>query len=773
MRSRALLAIVAALGCGDEARPPAAEDVVLTAVPGVAEPAYRASAEVDPFIGSGGVGYAFGSAFPGAAAPNGLVKVGPDTSGELGTVGFQHFSGYWYEDDAIQGFSHVHLHGTGATDGGVISLMPIEALVPGATTVEEYESPFAKQSEQAAPGRYAVTLERGGIRVELAAAPHAALHRYTFARDAAAGTVLVDLAHHLSGGEIGSTELVLDPDGRRFRGRLRNLGAMSARFGGFDVFFEGETSIAWSSAKVWHDGGAPEEVAAAEGLGIGAALAFDLDGPVLVRIGLSLVSAEGAAANLDGEVPDFDWERTAAAASDAWEQKLGRVRLTGGTPAERRTFYTSLYHAYLMPTLVSDLDGRWRGPDDAVRTSPAGRQLSDFSLWDTYRTVHPLYDLVDHDAAADSVRSLHEFAKVSGYFPKWPLATGETGTMIGASAESVVADAQVKGVPGIDAAGAYAILRAAAADLEEPPGGRGGRGDVVDYIQVGWVPADATSGSVSRTTEYAQGDFALSALAASLGETADAEAFLERSQGYRELFDDATGFLRGRNADGSFALADFDPLEPSRDYVEANAWQSVFAVPHDVEGLATAFGGNDALVARLSELFEHAREELAAIDPDDTLTRALQRPYYWHGNEPDIHAAYLFARVGRPDLTQEWVRWIEDSLYSDRPDGLAGNDDGGTLGAWYVFSALGLYPIAGADFYVLGAPRFPRAEVTLPSGATLVVEAEGAAPDAIYVQEASFDGAALDRAELAHDVLAAGGTLRFVLGPTPSSWGQR
>jgi len=771
MRGPVLLAILACLACGDDPRPPTAVPDDPFTAPGLVAQPRRVPWVVDPFIGSGGVGYAFGSAFPGAAAPHGLVKVGPDTSGELGTVGFQHFSGYWYEDDTIQGFSHLHLHGTGATDGGVLSLMPIEALVPGATTVEDYASPFAKATEEASPGRYAVTLDRGGIRVELAAARRAAIHRYTFEPSAARGTVLVDLAHHLAGGQVGSTELVLDPASRRLRGRLRSLGAMSAGFGGFDVYFEAETSAVWSSAQVWHDGGAPEQALAATGLGVGAALAFDLDGPVLVRIGLSLVSAEGAAANLAGEVPDFDWEGVAAATRTAWDAKLGRVRLTGGTPAERRTFHTSLYHAYLMPTLVSDLDGRWRGPDGVVRTAPSGRQLSDFSLWDTYRTVHPLYDLVDHESAADSVRSLHEFAKISGFFPKWPLATGETGTMIGASAESVVSDAEVKGVPDIDAMGAYLVLRAAAADLEEPAGGRGGRDDVADYMEVGWVPADRSGGSVSRTTEYAQGDFALSTLAASLGRAADAEAFLARSTGYRALFDGETGFLRGRNADGTFSRADFDPLEQTRDYVEANAWQSVFAVPHDAAGLAALFGGEDAYVAKLSELFERAEEELAALDPEDTLTRAMPRPYYWHGNEPDIHAAYLFARIGRPDLTQRWVRWIEDSLYSDRPDGLAGNDDGGTLGAWFVFSALGLYPIAGADFYLLGAPRFPRAELTLPSGATLVIEGEGASADAIYVQEATFDGEPLDRAEIPHATLAAGGTLRFVMGAEPSAWG--
>lgn len=773
VRPALLFALGAALACGGDDDPGPSRFV--SAAPGppvtqVAPPPY-ATWEVDPFIGSGGAGYAFGSCFPGAAVPHGLAKVGPDTSGELGTINFQHYSGYWYEDDTIQGFSHFHLHGTGATDGGVLSLMPIEALVDGATRVEDYASLFDKATESASPGRYAVTLASGDVRVEIAAAERSALHRYAFADGAERGTVLLDLAHHLSGGAVGDTELVLDPDARRFRGRLRSLGSMSSGFGGFDVFFEAEVSAPWTRGVVWHDGGAPEDALEASGLGVGAAFDFDLDGPVLVRIGISLVSGEGAAASLDEEMPGFDWSAVAANAAAAWEEKLARIRIVGGTPAERRTFRTSLYHAYLMPTLVSDRDGRWLGPDGVIRTTSTV-QLSDFSLWDTYRTVHPLYDLVDHESAAASVNSLHAFAEVSGFFPKWPLATGETGTMIGASAESVVADAAVKGVPGIDAAGAYEILRAAAADVVEPPGGRGGRGEVVPYMDFGYVPADVSGGSVSRTTEFAQGDFAMSALAAVLGQTADADMFLARSRGYLALFDPATGFLRGRRTDGTFAIEELDPLEQSRDYVEANAWQSVFAVPHDIEGLADAFGGNAALVERLSEFFESAEAELASIAPDDEFTRAMPRPYYWHGNEPDIHAAWMFARVGRPDLTQRWVRWVADTLYSDRPDGVPGNDDGGTMGAWWVFAALGLYPIAGADFYILGAPRFPRAELALPSGGTLVIEAEGASAENVYVQEASFDGEPLDRAEIDHAVIARGGTLRFVLGPSPSEWGR-
>lgn len=722
---------------------------------------------VDPFIGSGGFGYALGSAFPGAAAPHGLAKVGPDTRGEFGTVRFLHYSGYFYPDDKIQGFSHLHLHGTGATDYGVLAVMPSDGFDAGRTDPRGYESPFRKETERASPGYYAVTLDRGDIEVEITASPHAAHHRFSWPADAARGWAIVDLGKHLEGGAVGDAEVSLDAASARISGRLRSLGEMTEKFGGYDVFFEIQTSAPWSEAQVWADGAAPALGAAAAGQDVGFALAFDLAGaPVELQIGISLVDAEGAAANLATELADRDFAATRAATEAAWDALLRRILVEGGTAEQRRIFYSALYRGFLMPTEASDADGRYRFGDDLIRTAD-GRFFTDMSLWDTYRTLHPLYALMAPESALDSVRSLHRMATILGFYPKWPLATGESGVMLGSSADIVLADAVRRGVDDFDVAGAYALLRDVATGQTTEP--RGGWSSVTDYIAHGYVPAEVGR-SVSLTTEYAHADFALAQLAAHLGEDIEAEAFAARAHGYRELFDPATGFLRGHYADGSMTYADnFDPLEISDDYAEANAWHSVWmAGAHDPDGLIELFGGQAAFVARLETFFEEAAAELA-LHPHDVMESNFEpRPYYWHGNEPDIHAAYLFAQAGRPELTARWVRWIMTELYSDRPNGLAGNDDGGTLSAWYVFSALGLYPIPGSDAYVLGVPLFPRARIAV-AGGDFVIEATGEGP---YVQSVTLDDASIETAAIAHADLRAGSVLRFELGPEPSVWGH-
>jgi predicted alpha-1,2-mannosidase len=393
------------------------------------------------------------------------------------------------------------------------------------------------------------------------------------------------------------------------------------------------------------------------------------------------------------------------------------------------------------------------------------------SLWDTYRTLHPLYSLIAPDRARDSVISLHEKAKQGGFFPKWPIATGEAGTMIGSSAEIVIADAYIKGITDFDAEGAYAIMRAAAMDVTPPPGGRGGRGHVEEYMKLGYVPADVSGGSVSHTTEFANDDFALAALAEGLGKTGDAETLRERATGYRKLFDPETGFLWGKNSDGSWAGSHLDPTNFQDEFVEANAWQSTWMVALDAEGLATAFGGRAKMIEKLTELFEKGKEDWDSIDPTNTLQAAAMRPYYWASNEPDINAPYLFAQLGRPDLTQKWVAWVRENLYGPGADGLPGNDDGGTMSAWWLFSAVGFYPLAGSDLYVIGTPLFPKVEIAVVGG-TLTVEAPGASDKVIYVQSVKLNGKALEEPWLRHADLKAGGKLEFVMGENPSEWGK-
>lgn len=768
-----LLAIAGCSGADDTAQPKPTSDAGTGDDAGPPPITKKPPTPVPPlFIGTGGFGYNAGSAFPGAAAPAGLAKVGPDTKGPWGTVSFLHFSGYWYGDDTIRGFSHLHLHGTGATDYGVLAVMPSDGFDASRTTAGGYESPFQKKSESANPGHYAVTLDRGNIAVDLTATPHAAHHRYTYPPGAAAANVIFDLDHHLDGGTISDASVTLLPAEQRISGKLHSIGGMSGGFGGYDVFFEIRAAKAWTDSQVWSNGAAPAQGTSATGTGVGFELAFDPAEPIEIAVGLSLVSADAAAANLAAEIPaPSTFEDTKKKTADTWTALIDRVQVTGGTPAQRDTMTAALYHAFLMPTVMSDVDGSYVAMDGQIRVADGYHYVSDMSLWDTYRTLHPFYDLVAHEYARDAVRSLHEQAIAGGFFPKWPIATGESGTMIGASAEIVVADAYIKGVTDFDAEGAYSILRAAAMDSIAPPGGRGGRNHVESYMTFGYVPAP-TGGSVSLTTEYACEDFALGDLAAALGHDADAAALHARALGYRKLFDPETGFLWAKNEDGTFATYHVDPTLFADEFVEGNAWQGLWMVARDADGLAALFGGRAAAVAKLEELFAKTKEDWDLFDPEDTLKSAGPRPYFWAGNEPDINAPYLFAQLGRPDLTQQWVSWVRDNVFGPGAEGLPGNDDGGTLSTWWAFSALGFYPIAGSDRYIVGTPLFTHAELAVPGG-TFTIDAPGASSESVYVQSAKLNGAPLDVAELTHADLAAGGKLEFVMGAKPSQWGKK
>jgi predicted alpha-1,2-mannosidase len=775
VRSTLLIALVAgASACTESASPTPSHPVANPGPEADFAIAWRKSPPVSPMlIGSGGFGYWVGSTTGSAAAPQGLVKVGPDTDGPWGTINFLHCSGYWYGDNIIQGFSHLHLHGTGATDYGVLGVMPVDTFDASDTTEAGYQSTFQKPSESASPGRYTVTLDNGGILVELTATPHAAHHRYTYAASATTGHVIFDLAHHLDGGSITDGLFTLDPTTNHVHGQFRSIGGMSGGFGGYMVYFEAVTRAPWTESLVWQDGSAPAQGSTATGTSVGFELGFDLaqQAPVELQVGLSLVSAEEAAANLAAEMPSFDFDGEAKSTADAWSTLLDTVRVTGGTADQQSMMTAAIYHAFLMPTVQSDVDGSYRGMDDQIHVAQGFRYVSDMSLWDTYRTLHPLYALIAPDRALDSVQSLYAKGQQGGFFPRWPIAWGEAGTMIAASAEIVVADAYVKGITGFDAEGAYQILRAAAMDPTAPPGGRGGRNEVEPYMKYGYVPEDVTTGSVSWTTEYANDDFALSALAEGLGYAADASALRARAVGYRKLYDPVSGFLWSKNSDGSWATPHDDPTDLGDEFVEADAWQSMWMVTLDVDGLAALAGGRENLVAKLVSMFEQTKTDFATIDFSDQLKSAGPLPYYWAGNEPDLAAVYYFALLGEPELTQKWVAWIRATQYTPGADGLPGNDDSGTMSAWWAWSALGIYPLAGSDRYVVGAPLFPRAEVAVPGG-TFTIVADGVSDTNLYVQSAKLNGAPLAAPQLRHADLKAGGSLEFTMGPLPSAWGR-
>jgi predicted alpha-1,2-mannosidase len=713
------------------------------------EPVVDALAYASPLMGTGGFAYFHGSVFPGADVPHGLAKVGPDTRGaKYGDLRFIHYSGYWAGDDTALGFSHLHLHGTGATDYGALILQPVTTNDPQVLSRDFFQSKFSKKGEVASPGRYELTLQKWNVKAELTASTHVAHHRYTFA-DGDSPFVVLDLAHALAPGKL--SEQTLTPvDATTLRGSFLLQGQMSDGFGGNRVFFEVRTSRAYTVVQTSTDGHVVE-------------LGFAPGAPLELLVGLSLVSADGATANLTAEMPSFDFDAHLAAAQDAWRRKLSRAKVFGGSESDRATFYSALRLAFLMPTVISDVDGAYVFGGQRSSVPEGEVMLSDFSLWDTYRTVHPLYALLDEESARSSVTSLLHMAENGRGLPRWPMGTGESGTMVGAPADIVIADAFLRDVPGLDATAAWAQVSREA--LGSPT--RGSRQSMGQYATLGYVPSEESDRSVGVTVEYSHADFALSNFARLLGHETEADALLTRSHGWRKLFDPALGVLRAHHADGTLLDAPYT-LEGWDGYAEANALQTTFMPSWDVEGLDAAFGSRDALLTSLTAFFDAApQENTDALANPNYEFRYLPRHHYWPSNEPDIQAPFLFARVGRHELAAKWSDWARDTFFSAQPDGVPGNDDGGTLGSWFVLAAAGLYPVPGTDQWIIGTPMFPKLELQLPRG-TFTIEAQGVSPENLYVQSATLNGVKLERAELKHSELS--GKLVLVMGAAPSSW---
>lgn len=716
---------------------------------------------VDPFIGTGGTGYGTGNAFPGPQRPFGLARPGPDTALPGGlALGFAHCSGYSMQDSVVLGFSQTRMHGTGIVDYGAVSFMPTLGFDAAKAAPKGVMQAFDKASERARPGSYALTLA-DGIGVELTATPRVGLHRFTFPEGQPAAVVL-DLGRVLPDVEVVDAKLEVDPDGAGVQGFMHVSGGYSKRAGGVAIHFAARFSRPLAGHGVFADGKVAPGETSRQGQAVGAYFEFAGDEPVVLGVGLSFVDAAHAAMNLAAEAPDLDFDAAQAAAEAEWETLLGRVELHGDSERDFEIFYTGLYHALLMPTLASDVDGSYRGLDGEVHTS-ATSYYTDLSLWDTFRTEHPLLTLLYPEYQADFLRSLAQMAADGGYMPRWPLGTGYTGGMLGESATIVFADSYKKGVTIEEPAAkaAYAAMRKTAMEPVPQDSPYPGRSGVLDYIALGWVPMEAGGSSVSWTLESAYDDFALASLAADLGVAADVAMFSARAGNYRNTWDPKTAMMIGRHKDGSF-VADLDPLGWQDFYAEGNAMQYLWYAPHDLAGLAELMGGRDVMLARLRDLFEKSEAEKVDLMP---------QKYYWHGNEPDIHAAFIFSALGEPAESARWSRWISRERYGDGPDGLAGNDDAGTLSAWYVFAALGLFPIAGTDEYLIGSPRFTRATLHL-AGGDLVIDAPATSEKAIYVDAATLGGAPLTAAKLTHAQLAGGALLRFDMSDAPGPWGQ-
>lgn len=724
---------------------------------------------VDPFIGTGGHGHTH----PAAVVPHGMIQPGPDTRWS----GWDACSGYHYADSTLNGFAHTRLSGTGCADFGDFLLMPFTGR-PSLDYAGEkeaghqampYASPFSHAEERAEPGYYAVRLSRYGIRAELTATERAALHRYTFPASSEAGFIL-DLDYSIQ----EQTPLEMDVevvDSVTVRAHRRTYWWAYDQ----ELYFYARFSKPFAGYAVLRD-----TVSTTAGpqprCKLVVRFATAADEQVMVRAAISAVDYDGARLNLETELPGWDFGAVRAAARKKWNDWLGRVDIS---PRDT-VFYTALYHTALAPTLYCDVDGRYRGMDLRIHRS-AEPYFTVFSLWDTFRALHPLLSLVDPAANERYIRVLLRKAEEGGIVPKWDCASNYTGCMIGYHFASLAADAWSKGLRGFDVAAAYRASRKAA------EGDTTGIAAIVPAYKrrdllpparrlksrLGYVPCDSDRESVAKALEYAYDDWCIALLARAAGDETGAARYDSLSAAWRQYYDAASGFMRGRRADGSWRTP-FDPRRSEHrndDYCEGNAWQWTWFVPHDIEGLMRIMGGREAFADRLDSLFS-APSDISGESVSADISGLIGQ--YAHGNEPSHHVAYLYNYAGQPWRTQALCDSILRSLYAPRPDGIAGNEDCGQMSAWYVLSALGLYQVCpGSPVWTLGRPLVGRAALRLPGGRVLTVTAHGGGPAAPYVQDVRFNGQPLRRPFLTHERLTQGGHLEFFMGDKPSPWGSR
>jgi len=706
----------------------------------------------DPFIGTGG----FGHTYPGACLPFGMVQLSPDTR----TSGWENGSGYHSSNPTIIGFSHTHLSGTGAMDLGDILLMPTTGPLQ-LTAGEEsdpstgYRSAFRHDTEKASPGYYTVLLDDYGIRAELTVTERVGFHRYTFPRSENAH-VVIDLVHGLGDRVIDSkirfasdTEII---GYRRSRGWARD----------HRVYFAARFSKPFASFGTGSDDAPDPGSRMAKGKNVRGFVSFstDQDETILVKVGISAVSINGARNNLETEVPGWDFEGVRKNAETIWNTALGCVAIETNDEDEKTVFYTALYHTMLCPNLYMDVDGRYRGADGRVHRSDGRPVYTVFSLWDTFRATHPLYTIIDPERDADFVNTLLLKADEGGFLPVWELHANETNCMIGYHSVPVIVDAYVKGIRGFDPQKAYESMKKSAE--------RDHRG-LEHYRRLGYIPSNRENESVSKTLEYAYDDWCIAEMARLLGKTRDRETYIRRAKFYANLYDASTGFMRPKKDGGWFSP--FDPNEVTVAFTEATAWQYRFFVPQDVESLIAFTGGEERFVASLDSLFT-ASAVLRGRDQPDISGLIGQ---YAHGNEPSHHVAYLYNFAGAPWKTQERAREITTTLYGTGREGLCGNEDCGQMSAWYILSAMGFYPVCpGSEQYVIGSPLFAKAVIDVGKGETFAIHANNVSGTKRYIQSARLNGEPYTRSYLNHSDIVRGGEIVFEMGDRPNrEWGSR
>ncbi len=700
--------------------------------------------KVNPFIGTGGHGHTY----PGATTPFGMVQLSPDTRID----DWDGCSGYHYSDEFILGFSHMHLSGTGVGDLGDIRIMPTVGELKLRSGSKEnpdgYLSKFSHENESASPGFYQVFLDDYNVDVQLTATKRAGFHQYTFPQSTEAHIVL-DLKEAVRTELIH--DLIINIENSTTVSGLRRSGSWAKDQ---YCYFVMEFSKEFSDFGIQIDGVKNQKLNMAQGKDLQAWFDFTTmkDEKIYVKVGLSAVSVDGARQNLKTEIPHWNFNETLKQANDEWEKELSLIRVDGYDNDEE-IFYTALYHSLLAPNTWSDSDGSYRGHDGQIHKANH-TVFTVFSLWDTFRTEHPLLNIIYTRRVNAMIKSMLLMQQQGGLLPVWELAANETNCMIGYHSIPVIYDAWAKGLGDFDPNQALDAMIVSA---------RQDQFGLDSYKKYGYVKADEEGESVSKTLEYAYDDWCIAMMAKDLDRNDIYEEFIQRAQNYKNLFDDSTGFMRAK-INGQWQTP-FDPSEVNFHFTEANSWQYSMFVPQDVNGLIELHGGDEKFIAKLDELFSTSAS-LSGREQADITGLVGQ---YAHGNEPSHHMAYLYNFAGAPWRGQEVLHKIMSELYTNQPDGLSGNEDCGQMSAWYVMSSMGFYPVTpGSNKYTFGTPKFAQVELLMANDKNLVIEVSPFSEDYIYIDEIIFNSDPWTKSYIAYEDMLKGGILEFKMSNKPN-----
>lgn len=723
---------------------------------------------VDPFIGTGGHGHTF----PGPVVPNGMIQPSPDTRID----GWDACSGYYYEDSSINGFSHTHVSGTGCADYGDILIMPTvgEQDYKNQDLISQslpYASSFSHENEVAVPGYYSVFLDRYSVKAELSSTKRAAIHRYTFPQSDNSGFI-VDMDYSIQRQRNMDMNIDVLSDTEICGYKTTKYWAFDQQIAFYAKFSKPFTYEIYTDTMTVNNG---KKLPLYKAL-----LKFETakDEQILVKVGVSAVDVEGARKNVEAEIPEWDFEKVRTDAHNEWNKYLSKIDIKTADAKNKEIFYTALYHTAISPNLFTDVDGRYLGMDLEVHQGNVDKPVyTIFSLWDTFRALHPLLSIIDPKLNNDFITSLLLKHKEGGVFPMWDLASNYTGTMIGYHAVSLIADAYTKGNADFDLKEAYeACLRAAEYDttgIKCPAAVLPHLMPKAKYYKntLGYVPCDKDNESVAKALEYAYNDYCISILAEANNDMENAEKYKDYSKAYQKYFDKSTRFMRGLDSKGKWRTP-FNPRSSNHrndDYCEGTAWQWTWFVPHDVDGLIELMGGKAQFVGKLDSLFT-ADSSLEGDLVSADITGLIGQ--YAHGNEPSHHIIHLYNYADQPWKTQELVDSVFHSQYFNEPDGLSGNEDCGQMSAWYIMNSIGFYQVCpGKPVYSIGRPLFDEVTVNLPDNKQFIVKTVNNSRENKYIEKAVLNGVPLEKPFINHEDIKNGGVLEFTMTSQPTKWG--